>query len=104
MVWCAMRCAVMGRGDCLLFREAFCIGRSGSRHAIEVRVGRRRQVKDLVKQWRSQDLHMDGVGAREARPARLKAPPAVLGVGLGGGEPPPGRGFEGITPEKILEI
>jgi hypothetical protein len=45
--------------------------------------------------------------ACEARPARAeapKAPEAVLGVGPGGGVPPPGRGFGGITPEKILEI
>jgi hypothetical protein len=34
-----------------------------------------------------------------------KAPEAALGVGPGGGLiPPPGRGFGGITPEKILEI
>jgi hypothetical protein len=39
-----------------------------------------------------------------ARPEAPKAPEAVLGVGPGGGSPPPGRGFGGITPEKILEI
>jgi hypothetical protein len=33
-----------------------------------------------------------------------KAPEAALGVGPGGGSPPSGRGFGGITPEKILEI
>jgi hypothetical protein len=52
---------------------------------------------------------MKGVGrakreARAARPEAPKAPEAVLGVGPGGGDPPPGRGFGGITPEKILEI
>jgi hypothetical protein len=45
-----------------------------------------------------------GLGARPARPEAPKAPEAVLGVGPGGGESPPGRGFGGITPEKILEI
>jgi hypothetical protein len=39
--------------------------------------------------------------AREARPAR---PEAVLGVGPGGGDPPSGRGFGGITPRKFLKF
>jgi hypothetical protein len=50
---------------------------------------------------------MEGVGrAKRDRHGREapKAPEAVLGVGPGGGSPPPGRGFGGITPEKILEI
>jgi hypothetical protein len=45
-----------------------------------------------------------GLGARPARPEAPKAPEIVLGMGPGGGSPPPERGFGGITPEKILEI
>jgi hypothetical protein len=44
-------------------------------------------------QWRSQDLHMEGVGEAP------RAPEAVLGVGPGGGRPLP-EGGSGVSPPR----
>jgi hypothetical protein len=47
-----------------------------------------------------------GLGARSATGTAggAKGAGGRAGVGPGAGEPPPGRGFGGITSEKILEI
>jgi hypothetical protein len=78
-------CSEMRRGS------KFEIDRGKAESLIELR-------QQPNRQWRSQDLHMEGVGRATGTASGRD------GGGSGRGSPPPGRGVRGYYPEKFLEI
>jgi hypothetical protein len=61
-------------------------------------------IREHERQWRSQDLHMEGVGRATGTAGGAKGAGGRAGGGSGRGLTPSRKGVRGITPEKILEI